>query len=250
MKSKRKFALHVLSPYGEWPHHKGMQIVDKAAAQSMSKNFSSLSGRLLGRKCPIFFGHPDNAPGGVGKPVGRVEGLQVLEDGIAALCSYEEGAFEKITTGKIKSMSPRWQMKRLENGMFRPVKLISIGLTNNPNITGSGRLLSISLAPDSECGGENGELNEKALLECANSINGCREKVERLKASSETLIEKARLGCAIERRALAKSPREKPELSPIPRGSAKLAEIAKEKMRRTGLPYTKCFAMARRESLQ
>ena len=38
-------------------------------------------------------------------------------------------------------MSPRWEMQSLGNGMYRPVRLVSVGLTNNPNIKGCGIII-------------------------------------------------------------------------------------------------------------
>jgi hypothetical protein len=50
-----------LSPYGDFPHGKGLQRVDRTAADTLTSSFHSFSGKL-GRRfagVPFYVGHPD-----------------------------------------------------------------------------------------------------------------------------------------------------------------------------------------------
>lgn len=134
-----KSIVQILSPYGEWPHKLGMQLVDERSLEKMKRaaRFST----LVGCGIPIFIGHPDESPRSKAVPVGKISRIFGLGDGIAVEAKYSDEAFRKISEGKLKSMSPRWRMEKLPDGKFRPVKLISAGLTNNPNIPDSGRIV-------------------------------------------------------------------------------------------------------------
>jgi len=50
-----------LSPYGDFPHARGLQRVDRAAAEAMAAQFHSFRGRLgrLFGGVPFYVGHPD-----------------------------------------------------------------------------------------------------------------------------------------------------------------------------------------------
>ena len=134
-----KSIVQILSPYGEWPHKLGMQLVDERSLEKMKRaaRFST----LVGCGIPIFIGHPDESPRSKAVPVGKISRIFGLGDGIAVEAKYSDEAFRKISEGKLKSMWPRWGMEKLPDGKFRPVKLISAGLTNNPNIPDSGRIV-------------------------------------------------------------------------------------------------------------
>lgn len=53
-----KSIVQILSPYGEWPHKLGMQLVDERSLEKMKRaaRFST----LVGCGIPIFIGHPDD----------------------------------------------------------------------------------------------------------------------------------------------------------------------------------------------
>lgn len=144
--------IQVLSPYGNWNHQKGMQVVDKIAGDKMRANFPSIIGQKLFRKIPVYEGHPDDDCKKTKRAiaVGYVEKIVPLNDAIVAIIKYDEASYKNILSGKFSAMSPRWQMESLPDGTYRPVKLISVGLTNNPNIPESGKILSYTSLTDSE----------------------------------------------------------------------------------------------------
>ena len=55
MKRDREL-LQILCPFGEWPHRKGLQIVDEQSAEMMKRNVSWLPMSGI----PIYIGHPDD----------------------------------------------------------------------------------------------------------------------------------------------------------------------------------------------
>ena len=134
--------LQLLCPFGNWPHPRGMQVVDETAAKKMRKNFLWSFARIFGG-LPIYIGHPDD--GGKRpelRPVGRIERICITPQGIAICARYAGDAFFKIANSGLRSLSARWQMQDLGGGFFRPVRLISAGLTDSPNIPQSGGILA------------------------------------------------------------------------------------------------------------
>lgn len=132
-----------LAPYGEFPHSRGLQRVDRAAAQGMVEQFHSLrgrAGRLFGG-APFYVGHPD-LPGATEaadrKAYGWVEDLEAREEGLFGRVKWSEAGLELLRNGHFKFLSPFWEARAIgvENGkrVYRPVALVSVGLTNQPNI--------------------------------------------------------------------------------------------------------------------
>jgi hypothetical protein len=141
-----------ISPYGDFPvtvtvdgrKKRVIQRVDRKAADEMVAGFNSLAGRTarLFRGLPIYIGHPDDPewlakhPGTPTSAQGRIKELQAREDGLwgrhamneagAALISGEGAPFD--------SQSPHFGLLPVNDTVCRPMKLFSIGLTNNPNI--------------------------------------------------------------------------------------------------------------------
>ncbi len=225
--------LQVLCPFGEWPHPKGTQIVDEESARSMKRAaaWKSLTG------IPIYIGHPDD--GGKKTPaVGRVKRICRTKGGIAVVAEYSKAAYEQIVGGKYRAMSPRWQMKPLGNGKFRPVKLISVGLTNNPNIEPSGRILEFLSAPDalSEYS-RRGRIARDRIKKLSESAKSCSRALENIRKSVASLEISERLAVRKARESRAETP------------AASLADMARERSKRLGEPYTKSFAAVKREHL-
>jgi len=133
-----------LADYGDWPHASGLQRVTQPSAAAMVRGFQSLWGRLR-RKfggVPVYVGHPDDPAfaGQAGHDDTRayawVTSLEARPDGLYILPRWSEPGRELLRHAFYKFLSPRWQMRPLGNGIFEPVRLLSIGLTNHPNIPG------------------------------------------------------------------------------------------------------------------
>jgi hypothetical protein len=132
-----------LSPYGDFPHSRGLQRVNRAAAEIMVAQFNSFRGRLgrLFGGAPFYIGHPDMAESNEladRKAYGWVMQLEAREDGLYGLVKWSDAGLDLLKNAHYKYLSPFWEAKEIgsENGrrVFQPIALISVGLTNQPNI--------------------------------------------------------------------------------------------------------------------
>ncbi|MGE9296382.1 MAG: phage protease [Puniceicoccales bacterium] len=133
-----------IAEYGNWPHAQGLQRFTRESAQELVRYFKSLRGRLA-RKfggLPVFIGHPDddNFAGQSGHTDTRayawIIALEAREDGLYALPRWSAAGRDLLRNAFYKYLSPRWAMKPLTDGAYTPVRLVSVGLTNHPNIPG------------------------------------------------------------------------------------------------------------------
>ena len=133
-----------LADYGNWPHSSGLQRFTQPAAETMVRGFQSLWGRLRRRfgGVPLYIGHPDD-PSFAGQPghadtraYAWITSLEARSDGLYILPRWSEPGRELLRHAFYKFLSPRWQLRPLGDGAFEPVRLLSIGLTNHPNIPG------------------------------------------------------------------------------------------------------------------
>jgi hypothetical protein len=130
---------------GRYGHQKGLQVVDRGAMAAMVDCFNSLRGKLM-RKflgLPIYIGHPDDpeCDGSQNSSIyGRIENLKIEDDALWILTQWTDLG-RKLFGGKFfRHLSPRWMMREIENGLFHPVRLISVGMTNHPNMCCGGDL--------------------------------------------------------------------------------------------------------------
>ena len=233
--------VQVLCPYGEWPHSQGMQLVDEEAAVKMKKSARFSGTFSLG--IPIYIGHPDEAGSRrKARTVGRIKKICATDGGIAVVANYDDDTFKKIENGKLKAMSPRWQMEKLPDGKYRPIRLISAGLTNNPNIPGSGKVISASAPKENKAAKELAScvktLSEK-YGRTLQTLKNCSKKAEELKLSIDESVVAERIA------TLGKGPPKTERRKTV----RELGMMAHERSRRTGEAYTKCFAALRKEFL-
>jgi hypothetical protein len=105
----------------------------------MVNYFNSLRGKLM-RKflgLPIYIGHPDDPEydgAGDRSIYGRVENLKVEDDVLWVLSRWTELGKKLFDGGFLRYLSPRWLMRKVRDRIFQPVRLISIGMTNHPNL--------------------------------------------------------------------------------------------------------------------
>jgi hypothetical protein len=133
-----------LADYGDWPHPSGLQRFTPESAATMVRGFQSLWGRLRRRfgGVPLYIGHPDD-PAFAGqsghddtRAYAWITSLEARTDGLYIHPRWSEPGREMLQNAFYKFLSPRWQMRPLGDGTFEPVSLLSVGLTNNPNIPG------------------------------------------------------------------------------------------------------------------
>jgi hypothetical protein len=132
-----------LSPFGDFPHTRGLQRVDRTAADGMVAQFNSFRarlGRLFGG-VPFYVGHPD-LPSSSDvvdrKAYGWIMEVEAREDGFYGRVKWSDAGMELLRNAHYKYLSPFWEAREIgqENGrrIYRPIALISAGLTNQPNI--------------------------------------------------------------------------------------------------------------------
>jgi len=135
---------HKLCDYGDYPHTQGLQRLTRQAAQVMARKHRSLYARLkryFGGS-PIYVGHPDDAafrdqPGHDDtRAYAWIHQLDARDDGLYILPTWSNAGKRLLAEAHYKYFSPRWKVRVLEDGSFEPVELISVGLTNQPNILG------------------------------------------------------------------------------------------------------------------
>lgn len=142
--TQRSSAWLRLAEYGDWPHPQGLQRFTRESAEGLVRHFKSLRGRLA-RKfggLPIYIGHPDDEhfAGQSGHTDTRayawIDALEARPDGLYILPRWSDAGQNLLRNAFYKFLSPRWAMKPLAGGVFEPVRLISVGLTNHPNMPG------------------------------------------------------------------------------------------------------------------
>lgn len=127
-------------PFGEYPHPKGLQKFDRQSADFLAHAFNSLSGklsRIFTPGVPIYRGHPD-VPGRpdsdpAAPAMGWVQDVVVAENGVSLPVKWNVDGATAIQNAHYRFYSPNWLLRAVKGGI-QPVKLLSLGLTNNPRI--------------------------------------------------------------------------------------------------------------------
>ncbi|MDR2737382.1 MAG: phage protease [Puniceicoccales bacterium] len=127
-----------LANFGEYRHRKGSQLLNANSAKDIVDSFRSIRGRLMRkfRGIPIFIGHPDDpefSPKN-DRIYGRIGDLKIKDDALWILVKWTEIGRELFESGIIKYFSPRWMTSKAADGKLLPKRLLSVGLTNHPNI--------------------------------------------------------------------------------------------------------------------
>jgi hypothetical protein len=132
-----------LSPFGDFPHARGLQRMNRAAAEAMVAQFHSFRGRLgrLFGGVPFYVGHPDlpNSSETVDrKAYGWIMEIEAREEGLFGRVKWSDAGLELLRNAHFKFLSPYWEAREIgqENGrrIYQPIALLSAGLTNQPNI--------------------------------------------------------------------------------------------------------------------
>ncbi len=212
----------LLARYGDHPHAHGLQRFTRKAAQQIVAVFDSLLGRLKRAfgGLPIYIGHPDDPEfrGSVGHSDTRayawIAALEAREDGLYIRPKWSEAGAALLQNAHYKFLSPRWKLRSLGEGAWEPVELISVGLTNTPNIAGPA---IANAARDARLSAEvRRELPRVARslgLEDGASVPEVSAAIERLSVSTAAVTERlslinAQLDLALERGQIALGERE------------------------------------------
>lgn len=148
--SSDKKGRYKISPFGEFKNfddenNEWIQKVDIDSGNALKNNLSNAISNIkriigFGTAVPIHYGHPDEESFSNGilhqdKTVyGEVISIELEKDGIFANVNWKD-EFSRLPNGL--QISPRWRFEKIEDKICRPVQLISLGLTNSPNIKGT-----------------------------------------------------------------------------------------------------------------
>lgn len=144
----------LISPYGDFPHEAGIQRVTREAAEAMVRDFKYVWKKFKRAAVgpSVYEGHPDNPEHKTlvfnGKSNlalanqcerGILADMEARDNGLWAKLALNESGGNAVNSGK-EFLSPNWIVKSLpeENGrkVFMPMRVLSAGLTRNPNIPG------------------------------------------------------------------------------------------------------------------
>ncbi len=147
-----------LAPLGDFPHAHGIQRIDPSALHEMARHFKSLRARVtrLFGGLAIYIGHPDapdlRAHYADDTAYGWIHELEIDAEGLFGLASWSSSGTALLRERRFRYLSPFWEAEEIghENGraILRPVELISVGLTNQPNLP--VRPLANEAGPQSE----------------------------------------------------------------------------------------------------
>lgn len=131
---------YLIAPFGDFKNGEYIQRVDVAAAEKLKRNMGRVWNRIhnmFGNACPVYYEHPDDEdlkelPDNPDKtPYGKVRSLEILANGIYANIDWLPG-FALLP--RHLQISPRWNADDIAENVARPSRLVSLGLTRNPNI--------------------------------------------------------------------------------------------------------------------
>lgn len=127
-----------LADFGKYHHEKGIQILNETTAQNIISSFRSLSGRII-RKfigLPIYIGHPDDADfQSTNKKIyGRILDFKIEDNALWILSKWSDIGYALFKNGILKHLSPRWLTEQSSDGTLLPQRMISVGMTNHPNM--------------------------------------------------------------------------------------------------------------------
>lgn len=128
-----------LSPLGHFYHPLGKQHLSQETLKRCVKATRTWRFYFGFTKIPIYIGHPDDPhfqqfPEHMnGTIYGYVRDFQVNHKGLWINANWTKVGQELIDNGCYRYLSPRWEMENV-NEYFSPKKLLSVGLTNTPNL--------------------------------------------------------------------------------------------------------------------
>lgn len=139
MNANQQSAWFMVTPWGDFANEVGMQRVQPVDGDVMIDAFNRLRQKLgpAFKGVPIYAGHPDARPQQYPdkRRYGRVDELQSRSDGLYAQVTLNDLGKQAIEQGHYVYASPAWTL-RPNGAVRRPIELLSIGLTNTPQIPG------------------------------------------------------------------------------------------------------------------
>jgi len=127
-----------LVAYGQYTHAIGQQIFHRQHADTLVKDFYRLKKRCIRFFQPmcIYQGHPDDPAFAStdDRPYGYIQHIKADTSGLWINASWTPLGEEALLKSRLKHFSPRWRIDKQADGYWAPIELVSVGLTNQPNI--------------------------------------------------------------------------------------------------------------------
>jgi hypothetical protein len=129
-------------PLGEFPHAGAgvTQVVDAEACAAMASDFVGRSAEPNFPGALVDFDHFSMDAGKPSEAAGWVGALEARDDGLWAKIRWTDAGLAAVTGGRYRLVSPVFPepsaCEDLGGGRIRPRRLVSVALTNEPNIKG------------------------------------------------------------------------------------------------------------------
>lgn len=121
----------LLAPWGEWPHAQGIdQVLDREAADNLIAQWVSENRPEI----LVDFDHASFDPSRASVAAGWIQDLQARDDGLYIRIRWTDIGDQALRGGRYRYLSALWQITSLSSDRGRPWRLLSVGLTNQPNI--------------------------------------------------------------------------------------------------------------------
>jgi hypothetical protein len=129
-------------PLGEFPHAGAgvTQVVDAEACAAMASDFVGRAAEPNFPGALVDFDHFSMDAGKPSEAAGWVGALEARDDGLWATIRWTDAGLAAVTGGRYRLVSPVFPepaaCEDLGGGRIRPRQLVSVALTNEPNIKG------------------------------------------------------------------------------------------------------------------
>ena len=127
-------------PLGEFAHPGSglVQVLDSLAVRRMAQDFDNRTRAGGFPGLLVDFDHESHDPAKSSQAAGWITHLENRSDGLWARIRWTDVGEQAVRNGRFRLCSPvfeRASAEELGNGRVRPVRLLDVGLTNDPNLT-------------------------------------------------------------------------------------------------------------------
>lgn len=130
-----------LSPYGTFPHPEGQQTLSISDAKRFVQKTNTMGFRFRLKKIPVYLGHPDDPlfqsqAGHCNLQVyGHVKQIRADHNGLSIQIKWTKIGRRFLLKNHDYYLSPRWVLSKTEEqNTYHPETLLSVGLTQHPNL--------------------------------------------------------------------------------------------------------------------
>ena len=167
-----------VTPCGEFPHAGAgvVQVIDRAACDAMAAEFNSCKADVNFPGVLVDFDHFSLDTAQSSEAAGWITELESRDTGLWARVRWSDAGLSAVQGGRFRLMSPVFPppsaCEDLGGGKIRPSMLVSVALTNEPNIKGGRPIANRK----TEAGGQRSEDGQGSskVLKCGSALVGNR----------------------------------------------------------------------------